>query len=283
MNLNIATMLGESTDSFEKIMASSRNIHSSQESFNTSLRNVLDLFIRTGNVLKDTVTRWNRSLKRSEMEKYSNDHTLILKAIDRLPYDKVKDVDVDIPFGMQGRYIDAIKALRQIFKDLEPASMMDITFNEFKQIRADALAGDNISEKVEDLKSTLSVKDTVVNNGTETLNKIFTTSDRSDKKFSAVFSTMGEFKDCRSECIETEIYLQQADRLHKRADDLSAAVTDITALRDKEIPKEMSDSLSDSAYKMARILDMYGNCCLNLMSISHNLTLVCNTLYQVVK
>ena len=283
MNLNIANMLGESTDSFERIMQSAQGIHSSGESFNTSLRNVLDLFIRTGNVLKDTITRWNRALKRSEMEKYSNDHMLILKAIDRLPFDKAKDLDIDIPFGMHGKYIDAIALLAQTFKDIEAPSMLDITFNEFKGIRANALAGENVAEKVEDLKATLGVKDEVVTKATESLNKVFTTQKRDSAKFSSAFSSMGEFKDARYNCINAEMYLQQADRLYKRAGDLSAAVTDITALRDKEISKELSDSLSDSAFKMAKILDLYGNCSLNLMAISHNLTLVCNALYQVVK
>ena len=282
LNIHVADTLGYDTDNFAAIISDAKRIAASDEGFVTSLRNVLDLFIRSGNTLKNSIFRMNRSLKVGEMEKYINDHTLIVKSIEKLNYFDIKEVGVDRPYGMKGKYTEAIGLINQIFRDLDAPAMMEVAIKSFTKIREQYLRKEDISKEVDELYSTLNVKRSMLDQAAKDINATFTQGN-SGTKFKDLFGSMEELSTSKTMTIEAEKYLESAKGLSERSTVLVGTISDITAFSDSTLPSGLKTQMAESALLMARICDTYGTCATHLMSMAHNLTLVYNTLYTKVK
>ena len=282
LNLHVADTLGYDTDNFPAIINAASTIAASDEGFVASLRNVLDLFIRSGKVLKTSIFRMNRSIKVSEMEKYVNDHTLVVKSVENLNYFDVQDIGVDKPYGMKQKYITVIDTLNQILHDLDAEAMMNIAIKSFTKIREQYLRDEDITKESSELYTTLNVKRGMLDKAAKDLKALFVQGDQG-AKFKDMFGSMEEFRAVKTKTIEAEQYLNSAKVLSERADVLVGTLGDITALKDSKLSTSLKTQLAESALLMARICDTYGTCATHVMAVAHNLTLVYNALYAKVK
>jgi len=282
LNLHVADTLGIDRDSYADVIAAAEAISVSNESIASSFKNVLDLFIRTGNIFKTSIFRMRNSIKVSELEKYVNDHTLIVKSADNLNYFDVQDLPADIPFGMKGKYLPNVEMLHDILKSLDAVAMINVALKSFTKIREQYLRNEDITAEVNNLYDTLNVKRGMLDKAAKDIDAVFTKTNRT-AKFKDVFGSMDEFRSTKTKTIEAEQYLENAKELSDRCQQLCGTITDITALKDAQMSTGVKHQMAESAMLVARICDTYGTCSLHLMSISHNLTLIYNTLYTVVK
>ena len=279
--INLPDSLGGSPDSFEKIVASCQAIQS-DESLKTGLCNIADLFIRTGPVLKVTRTRFNQSTKRGELEKYCNDHATIVQSIEGLNYFDLRNMTVDSPMGMATPYPTTVKNLSDAFGMLKIEDTLTGMLTEFKHVREQVLNKEDAGQAVNVLHALTASAEGPLANATKLRNASFDSRSHTFT-FGKSFSSMEDFRRTRINCIETEKYLYHMDRIDELYTAISGAVSDITTVRDVHVGKPVADMMSQSALVTAKMLDLYGTCSLDLMAVAHNMTIVLNKLYQVVK
>lgn len=279
--IKLPESLGGNPDSYAKIVSDCRAIQS-DESLKTGLCNVTDLFIRTGNVLKVTLTRFNQSVKRGELEKYCNDHATLVHSIEGLNYFDIRNMTVDIPMGMATPYPQTVKNLSEAFGLLKIEDTLAGMLKEFKHVREQVLNQEDASQAVHVLHGLTAALETPLANATKLRNASFDSRTHAFT-FGKSFASMEEFRRTRINCIETEKHLYHMDRIDELYTDISGVVSDITVVRDVHVGKPVADMMSQSALVTAKALDLYGTCSLDLMAVSHNMTIVLNKLYQVVK
>ena len=277
--LNLSAVLGENTDTYQDIIRDA-NIMLSDESLTTPIRHVLDLFIRTGNVLKVTLFRFNQALKRGELEKYCNDHALIVREVENANFFDIQAVTAAVPFGMKGDYKTAIDVLNTALTDLGMVDVLDAAVTAFRRVVHRTANNEDVSQDIATLKETLSLKDKTFKENFAKVHAIFTSFSQPNAQFRTKFASMADFKDCRIAELETEKHLFTVDKVDSLYKELVLLAQDIVSVKETVVAQDVRNQLAESAMSIARMLDFFGECCQNIMAVSHNLVINIGTIYN---
>lgn len=268
-------------DSFENIVTSCEALQANED-LKTAMANVTDLFVRTANVLRVNLTRFFQSVKRGELEKYCNDHGTVVRAIESLNYFNVKDTAIDSPLGMATPYPKTVENLSEALDGMKIETFLDNALKSAKRIRQKLLNKEDAGKDINDLYTLAAAMKNSLGQSESKRNASFDAKDHS-YTFGKSFSSMEEFRRTRIATIDTEKYLYRIDRINQLCGTISGVFSDISDVRNPDISKPAADHLAEAALVTAKVLDLYGNCCLDLMAVSHNMTIVINKLYQLAK
>lgn len=266
-------------------MAEIRDICASIETYQAELKyseesailTTLDFFGRIFNTLKTSLTKFYKSVKRGELKKYVEDHAATVASIDRLNIDhEAFSIDVDIPSGMKTTHAQGIKFLSDIFTRLDLRSTLLSIRSTLKQFNILLQREEDVTVQVGSFAATMNSKKLFIEQSIQKMSEMFSGGEKTSKPFKSEFRSVGEFVQVKQDIISVERYLEQVSSISKLTDELTAIISDIESKKNMTVIASVAQSLSESAHTLARAIDLFGMSVMNLMSLSHNFTLIYN-------
>jgi len=233
------------------------------------------------------LSRFSKSLKRSELHEFYASNTLKTRTVDKLPYEKLVDVMVDCPANMKDTYKKAVDSLVSVYGRLNAVNAGQIVLVSLREILNSINVGDSklpkqaeaTSDMVESIvKSAKPAIDICMGQfGGPKMNKI---------PFDRAFLTIDEWVEVRNTLIANEYRLQAVNGITKNIDEMEQLLKSITSAVDVDNPPVTAKdihNISTVAKDIALIYDAYGMAATRQMALEHNYVLCVNTLYNKVK
>lgn len=249
-----------------------------------TLLTVLDYFGRIFNTLTTSITKFTKSVKRGELKKYCDDHAATVHKIESLNIDsEIFQVDIDVPTGMTTSYKDAAIFLNTLFNDLDLRSLLTNIKSTLKQFCSNVHRNHDVTVQVGAFAAAMNGKKSFVARMAAEMEKRFSGKGSAPTRpFTKEFKSVGELRSTKDAILQVERYLESVASISKLTDDITAIISDIESNKDATVISSVASSLSDSAETLAKTIDLFGMGILNLMSLSHNYTLIYNKLRQKV-
>ena len=264
----------ELSDICASIEAYQEELEYSNES---ALLSVFDFFGRIFNTLKTSLTKFYKSVKRGELKKYVEDHAATVNKIDSLNIDnEAFQVSIDIPSGMKASHTEAIKFLNDVFTRLDLRATLTNIKSTLQQFNISLQREQDVTVQVGSFAATMNSKKTFIEQSIQKMSDMFTGGETTSRSFKSEFKSVGEFTQVKRDVIDAEKYLEDVQSISKLTDELTAIISDIESKKDMTVIASAAKSLSESAQTLAKAIDLFGMSVMNLMSLSHNLTLIYN-------
>ena len=247
----------------------------------SALLTVFDFFGRIFNTLKTSVTKFYKSVKRGELKKYVEDHAATVSKIDGLNIDnEALTIDIDIPSGMKASYAEATKFLIDVFTRLDLKATLTNIKSTLQQFSVMLQREQDVTVQVGSFAATMNAKKAYVEQSIQKMSDMFSGGEKMSKSFKSEFKSVGEFVQVKRDLIDAEKNLEDVQSISKLTDELTAIISDIESKKDMTVIASAAKSLSDSAAALAKAIDLYGMGVMNLMSLSHNYTLIYNKIAE---
>ena len=267
--------------------ADMRDICASIEEYQTELEHsysneaallkILDFFGRIFNSLKTSLTKFYKSVKRGELKKYVEDHAATVARIDSLNIDHdAFGIEIDVPSGMTASHTEAIKFLTDVFTRLDLKATLTSIKYILKTFNIQLQRNEDVTVQVGGFAAAMNSKKAFVEQSIQKMSDLFSGGTKTTKAFKSEFKSVGEFVQGKREIISTERYLEQVSGISKLTDELTAIIANIESKKDRTVIASAAQSLSESAHTLAKAIDLFGMGIMNLMSLSHNYTLIYN-------
>ena len=238
---------------------------------------IIDFFGRIFNSLKTSLTKFYKSVKRGELLKYVEDHAATVSEIDGLNIDNPAfNIDIDIPSGMNTTHAQAIHFLTDVFSRLDLKATLTSIKNTLTQFNISLQRSQDVTVQVGSFAAIMNSKKTYIEQSIQKMKELFTGNERTSRAFRSEFKSVGDFVLVKKQIIEAEQYLDQVSSISKLTDELTAIISDIESKKDMTVIASAAQSLSESAHTLAKAIDLFGMSVMNLMSLSHNYTLIYN-------
>lgn len=253
----------------------------SQEGLGTSLVKALvsagDIFVRMGNSFKTSITRFNHSVKRSEIKMYYESNMLKVSKVEKSLYDTFKDLEMDKPVGMKGTFLDAVKAVNRTYTALDIYTFAAAVEKHLKDMRL-LIARDSKSfSQLNTILQVIKTRQQLMSDEKKTIEAIFTNSENdSVEDFTALYKSMDDFKEVRETLISMMPRIDEATRLNDCVDECDTALQDIIVLveQDVQIDKSIINNLLEITKYMSAACSFYGENVSRQLALEHNH--VCN-------
>ena len=243
----------------------------------SALLSIIDFFGRIFNTLKTSLLKFYKSVKRGELKKYVEDHAATVARIDGLNIDNPAfQIDIDLPSGLKARHTDAIKFLTDVFTRLDLKATLLTVKSILKQFSISIRRDKDVTVQVGSFAATMNSKKTYIEQSIQKMGEMFSGGTTTSKPFKAEFRSIGEFTQAKREVLDAEKYLGDVKSISQLTDELTAIIADIESKKDMTVIASAAQSLSESAHTLAQAIDLFGMSVMNLMSLSHNFTLIYN-------
>jgi uncharacterized coiled-coil DUF342 family protein len=140
----------------------------------------------------------------------------------------------------------------------------------------------DVTVQVGQFAATMNSKKAFVESSIKSMEEKFSGGTITEKSFKSEFKSVGEFVQTKQAILTAEEELDDVQAISKLTDELTEIITDIEVNKDTMIIASAAKSLSDSAATLAKAIDLFGMAIMNLMSLSHNYTLIYNKIAQKV-
>jgi hypothetical protein len=252
----------------------------SNESFFSGLSDVL---LGMVNTFKANVFRFTKSIKRSELRLFSDNHVNLCAEVERTDYLKLKDMRVDAPCGLNGTFATAVEYIEAVYTQLDATNYIDSVQADLARILYQ-LSNNNFKDT--EIPSTKFSEDKakVVKWAEATGKKIFTDKNSTGKvAFKTVYGSMQEFASVRSKLLMLEPRLQEVNAFSDKLDQLSATlgnITNVVGARQDQLPPKFLKDLAASIRAAGECFDLFGQNVMRQMSLEHNHVLNYLNLYK---
>ncbi len=233
------------------------------------------------------LTRVNKALKRSELNEFVMSNSLKVRTVDKIPYEKLVDVDIDIPANMKGTYKEAVNTLIAVYTKLNALNNGKLVSTSFIEALNSINTGDSrFSKQVE---STAIIVTRLINASKQAID---TCMDQFEGKFAYkakytdMFLSSQEWVEVRKTLIENEYRLQDVHELTDLIGKMEGTLKQIAQAADqndtKITPRDLKN-MAETAKNIALVFDSYGMATTRQMAIEHNYVLNINHIYTTVK
>ena len=280
LDVNHLLWLSDTTEICQSIEEFQATLDYSNES---AILSVIDFFGRIFNTLKTSMTKFMKSVKRGELKKYIEDHSATVNAIDKMNIDNpALSINIDLPSGMQVTHTEAIKFLSDVIAKLDLKATLTQIKSTLTQFCVLMQRQQDVTVQVGQFAATMNSKKAFVESSIKSMEEKFSGGTVTEKSFKSEFKSVGEFVQTKQAILAAEEELDDVQAISKLTDELTEIITDIEVNKDTMIIASAAKSLSDSAATLAKAIDLFGMAIMNLMSLSHNYTLIYNKIAQKV-
>lgn len=248
---------------------------------------VVDTFGQLLCTFTTNLTKFTKSLKRSEIHEWCNSNLLKVRVVESIPYANAIGIDVDVPANMKGKYLDVTTRLIALYGNLNAVNTSTLVVNTF----TDVLKAINNNSKTiaPQISSAASVIKRVMSVSKPAVDKVM--GDFDDKfsykvKFEKAFLTMKELADTRSALLDAEPFLQDVSKLKDMTQSMETTckeIVDAINVNEGSVTSRDLMVLAEIAKSSALVMNAYGMAATRQMMLEHNLILVYNRLYDVAK
>lgn len=282
----------QTCEKIDAILAEGVDQYGSLEGLNSNIigRMFVSIVDSLAGVLKTGVSNLincTKSIKRSEINEFTQSNTIKMRTIDGIPYEKRVDVDVDVPANMKGTYKAAVSALVQVYTKLSAMNSVKLSDTSFRETLLALMQGDkNVAKQIE---STCTIFTRI---GKQALPAINFALEQFNGKFSYkkayqdVFLTNQEWVEVRKTLIENESRLQDVRAISEVIGSMEGTLREIAKQAesvDTVLTQKDLKNLGETAKQVALIVDAYGMAATRQMTIEHNYILTANHLYDTCK
>lgn len=248
---------------------------------------VVDTF---GGLLKTfgtNITRASKAIKRSELNEFVMSNALKTRTVDKLPYEKCIDTQVDIPANMKGTYKASVSALEQVYTRLNAINNGKLVDTAFREALNSINTRDTKLSK--QVASTAKVVSDLMHNARASVDLClaqFEGKFNYKVPFQKAFLSSQEWLDVRKMLIECEPRLQDIKPLTDIVTSMEGTLRSISTAADANgTPVTAADlkNMAETAKGIALVFDAYGMATTRQMTLEHNYILCLNNLYDNVK
>ena len=246
------------------------------------LGKLADNFLAMVNTFKTNVFKFTKALKRSEMRIFVEGNYFLCRDVDKEPFTKFMDMDVDIPTGMITTYSNAVDYVTGVYDQLDALNYGSTILGTLKELRY-KLYNNNpsgltsfsvargVAEKERVLKWALSVQQ-----------KCYKDHGAAPKmKFKKAYASMEEFVGIKDKLLSLETKLQDVDKFVDNMDDISLVIGDMTNyIESNTVPQTFIKGLADGTRIVGASFDLYGQTAMRQMALEHNHILNYINLYK---
>ena len=251
---------------------------------------VVDVFTGLALTFKSNMTRFYKSVKRSELHEFIDSNKVKTAVVYRIPFEKVYDYNIDVPANLGGTYKEAITAVENVFIKLNAVPIAQATLASLKNIlRAMTTADPGVSDLISTSSNVIDRQVKVVKPVVLECQKNFSGKFAEKKQFKDVFLTVAELRDCVDKLLALEPRLQDAHKLNGFVTEMEQVLKgmvkaiETTPENQKRLtPKELTQ-LGETAKGTALLFDAYGLAAMRQLALEHNLVLDINNIYANVK
>lgn len=261
---------------------------SSNEGIGTGLLKVFvgitDVLLRVGNTFKTNMFKFYKGIKRSEMRFYSESHALKCKVTEGQSFDKLMNLSVDYPSGMQTTFLIAVESVSGDYASMNLAINMQSISNIFKELRVlvQRSASDQCVQCIAPIVTSSTTQSANLSKRVAAASKLFTETNTNKANFDMLYKSMAEFKQVRLSLLALESRLNDTGSLLNMIDELDPLIADITEWLhdDTNLNKRFVEGMSTIVRYLANALDYYGTIATRQMALEHNHILNINTCYD---
>ena len=210
-----------------------------------------------------------------------------MSTIDKIPYEKRIDVDVDVPANLGGTYKEATVAVEDVYTKLSALNTIKLCNTSFKETLTSLMQGDaSVSKQIE---STTNVVVRIAKAATPAINTAldkFAGKFEYKKHYQDVFLSNAEWVEVRKTLMNNLGRLQDIKQMTEYIEELEGTLREIARLAesaDSKLTQKDLKNMGETAKNVALILDAYGMASTRQMALEHNYILCANHLYDVCK
>jgi hypothetical protein len=233
------------------------------------------------------LTRFTKSLKRSELHEFYASNTMKTRVVDKLPYEKLVEVMVDCPSNMKDTYKKAVDSLIAVYMKLNAVNTGKLVLISFREIMNSLNSGD--AKLPAQADTTANLVEGIVKTAKPAIDLCmgqFSGPKMTKIPFDRAFLTIEEWVEVRNTLIANEYRLQDVNGITKSIDEMEKLLKSITSVIDVDNPPVTAkdiNNISTVAKDIALIYDAYGMAATRQMALEHNYVLCVNTLYAKVR
>lgn len=228
-----------------------------------------------------------KSIKRSELNEFTQSNSLKMRTVDKIPYEKRVDIDVDTPANMKGTYKETVNALIQVYVKLGAYNTTKLCDVSFRETLSAMMAGNtDVSHQIEATATIIGRTMTAAKPAIDFAMGQFDGKFEYKRPYQDVFLDNSEWVSVRKELIDNESRLQDVRKLGEMVTSMENTLKEIAKLADDPhttLTQKDLKNMAETAKGIALILDAYGMATTRQMAIEHNYVLCANHLYEICK
>jgi len=244
---------------------------------------ITDTVMGLVNTFTTNLTRFNKDLKRSELQEFCDSNMLKVSSIESVSYDQLMAKTFPVPSGMIVDYPTAVGHIGAIYDNLTAVALVNmaqIAFtNVFKSFsRGDTRANQQISNLLKMLENKMKECGPLISAS----DKDFSGKNTTVVKFTKLFPSMADMKKTRERMLSLDVYLQQGGKLNREMETISSALDGTVELITKNedtVDRTFVESLAKAATVTAQLLEAYSQTAFRHMALEHNFILLINQAY----
>jgi DNA-binding SARP family transcriptional activator len=306
MNLDISTTMVELAD--DDLFVAMNNIKTSLEDLDMlvtklddesiSTEGLKELFTTIANTFKATkdkiaeLFKLSKTKYKTDLDRWVKKEQKTIELVETLDFENVKDIKVDYPTGLKGKYIDSVELISEIFKGFKSAMQIELVSKTTDTILS-SVSKNSTSHEVATRMADKSIENSSkhVLSVNEKLNKQFVINPKikDTKPFKDLFGSIEELAEVRKLLEEINIYVGNVNNIETQIkaveDSLELCSQFIMEKVDDEssdyIPsKEFLNSFSSFIKKIDNLFVIYGSTTIRTLAINHNLSYVYSELLK---
>lgn len=281
-------------DKIDAIMASNFSTGMTMEGLNSNIVgrifvSIVDTFGGLLSTFATNLTKFNKSLKRSELHEFVNSNALKTRTVDKLPYDKLIGVLIDCPANMKGTYKDAVSSLTKVYIRLNAINNGKMVATSFREILNSINSFDSkISSQTDSVSSLMTRLVATAKPAVDECLEQFRGQFVKKIPFEKAFLSSEEFVLVRKALIDNEYRLQDVNEMTKTVESMESTLKSITSAVDSNntdnlVTSKDINNMANIAKSIALIFDAYGMAVQRQMALEHNYVLCVNYLYSSIK
>lgn len=244
------------------------------ESMVASFSRACDVFLGFLGTFKTNITKFMDPIKRAELQKYCDDHPLMVRQVEAQPYERWKRCNVNNPTGMHGTFMSAFNTVRDIYTTLAIKEFIESFEQKLDDVEVRMSVSKDLDPKaLTDYTPMLSAQAKALEPKIKKLYSTFTEQRTPEMvRFSTCYESIETFKSVRTELLDAKPWLVTAMNLSEVVDKLDTRVSRIVAYVSdgQHASKDTIESFGACLNHIATGLDLYGVCVARQLTLEHN-------------
>lgn len=275
--------LSLSIESLQKI-STSNNIE--EIGLESVLQNIKSIQSSIVSKLSD-ITSFIEKKYKTEYKAWARSNSRLIKKVEAMPYDNLKDISIDQPTGLKTSYVACMKELETIFTKVNIRTCLGSVLTNTMEVNVAIHNGKKNVDQVLN-KAILAFDTTIPKEAASAFEKVNTMFDTTSltmevKPFEQHFKNMGELKSFRESVERADVAIASLKAVSKQIETMESQITamvdyvvdDTNRGENDYVPtKQFVSKLAAHLSTISNTLTAYGNATLRLMAIEHNLVFV---------
>ena len=255
--------------------------------FGRAIVSVLDTFTGLLATFVTNITKFNKSLKRSELKEFCQSNRMKVSVVCNSLNKMIGDVKVYAPAGMNTSYCEAIDTLALIYIQLNAIETARTMQTALQEVFSQMSSGDkSVTKHIASASNYISTVIKASKQAVLKCQKDFSSDRAESVVWHKVYPALTDIKLSVEKLLAMESRLQDVHKLTEMAQEMESVVKGIADLvktkNTSELPVSNKDivNIGEAAKQVALVFDSYAMAATRQMTLEHNTVLNINALFK---